>query len=149
MLPDLGRLCEDLDEPPPPQLGELRPLLENFSGIPSAPLASDLRAELREYQRHGFDWLHFLRGAGLGALLADDMGLGKTLQTICALERRALVVVPTSLIHNWSEELERFRPGLRVSTYHGPRRTLDPEADVVLLNGELTVNGELWGRVED
>jgi superfamily II DNA or RNA helicase len=132
VLPDLGRLCEDLDEPAPPQLGGLRPLLENFSGIPPAPLPSDLRAELREYQRHGVDWLHFLRGAGLGALLADDMGLGKTLQTICALESRALVVVPTSLIHNWSEELERFRPGLRVSTYHGPKRTLDREADVVL-----------------
>ncbi len=28
-------------------------------------------------------WLAFLRGAGLGGVLADDMGLGKTLQALC------------------------------------------------------------------
>ena len=132
VLPDLGQLCEDLDTPAPPQLDRLRPLLEDFSGIPPAPLPGDLRAELREYQRQGVDWLHFLREAGLGALLADDMGLGKTLQTLCALEKRSLVVVPTSLIYNWGEEIKRFRPGLRVSVYHGARRALDAEADVVL-----------------
>ncbi len=132
VLPDLGQLCADLDQPPPPGLDGLRPLLENFEGIPSASLPSDLRAELREYQRQGVDWLHFLRRAGLGALLADDMGLGKTIQTLCALESRSLVVVPTSLIYNWGEEIERFRPKLRVSVYHGARRTLDPESDVVL-----------------
>src|SRR5205085_812222 len=32
-LPDLARLCEDLDEPPPPELDRLRPLLEGFTGI--------------------------------------------------------------------------------------------------------------------
>jgi len=132
MLPDLGQLCEELDQPPPPRLEGLRPLLRDFTGIPPAPLPDDLEAELREYQRQGVDWLHFLRHAGLGALLADDMGLGKTIQTLCALEKRSLVVVPTSLIHNWSQEIERFRPGLSASIYHGPRRRLDPDSDVVL-----------------
>ncbi len=132
VLPDLGQLCEDLDQPPPPSLQGLRPLLENFEGIPASPLPDDLQAQLREYQRQGIDWLHFLRKARLGALLADDMGLGKTLQTLCVLEKRSLVVVPTSLIHNWGQEIKRFRPRLTVSVYHGTGRSLDPDADVVL-----------------
>jgi superfamily II DNA or RNA helicase len=131
-LPDLGRLCAELDAPPPPGLERLRPLLEDFSGIPPATLPEGLQGELRTYQRAGVDWLHFLRAARLGALLADDMGLGKTVQAIAALTPRALVVAPTSLLHNWAEEIERFRPDLRVQIYHGPRRALDPEADVVL-----------------
>jgi len=132
VLPDLGRLCEDLDEAPPPALQRLIPILEDFSGIEPAPLPSDLRAELRPYQRHGVDWLNFLRGAELGALLADDMGLGKTIQALCALRGRSLVVAPTSVLHGWAEEMQRFRPGLRFCLYHGAKRRLDPDAEVVL-----------------
>lgn len=131
-LPDLGRLCEDLDHPPPQSLERLRPLLAEGQSLPHAAPPQDLEAELRDYQRDGLDWLNFLKAARLGALLADDMGLGKTLQTLCVLESRSLVVVPTSLLYNWAEEIERFRPSLRYSIYHGPGRKLDPEADVVL-----------------
>ena len=131
-LPDLARLCGDLDQPPPPQFAALRPLLEDFSGLPQPALPDDLRADLRGYQKQGVAWLSFLREAGLGALLADDMGLGKTLQTIATLRGRTLVVAPTSVIHNWAAEIARFRPALRVSVFHGPQRTLDPQADVVL-----------------
>lgn len=136
-LPDLGRLCEALDLPPPPALERLRPLLEDFSGLPAPSLPVDLRAELRPYQHEGVAWLSFLREAGLGALLADDMGLGKTLQAACILEPGSLVVAPTSVLSNWEAELERFRPGLRVSVYHGAGRSLDPEADVVLTSYAL------------
>jgi SNF2 family DNA or RNA helicase len=87
---------------------------------------------LRSYQRRGVAWLSVLRDAGLGAVLADDMGLGKTLQALCALAGRTLVVTPTSVLHNWAQEIARFRPALRASLYHGPRRALDPEADVTL-----------------
>jgi len=131
-LPDLARLCDELDEPQPPGLERLRPLLESFTGVPPAGLPDGFRGELRTYQQRGVDWLTFLREAGLGALLADDMGLGKTVQAICALSPRSIVVAPTSLLHNWADELERFRPGLRVDVFHGPRRRLDPQADVVL-----------------
>jgi superfamily II DNA or RNA helicase len=131
-LPDLAKLAGDLDLPPPPGLGPLEALLSGFSGIPEAPLPRDLAATLRGYQRRGVDWLSFLRRAGLGALLADDMGLGKTLQALCAIEGRTLVVAPTSVLHNWAEEVRRFRPGLRSSVYHGERRALDPSADLTL-----------------
>ncbi len=131
-LPDLALLCDDLELPPPPAFEALRPLVENFVGIPAAPLAPELEAVLRPYQRQGIDWLVFMRRAGLGALLADDMGLGKTLQALASIEGRTLVVAPTSVLHGWLREIERFRPSLSVSLYHGPGRALDPAVDVTI-----------------
>jgi len=132
VLPDLARLCDALGEPPPPGFESLARLLDDFAGIPTAPLPDALARELRDYQRHGVDWLCFLRDAELGALLADDMGLGKTLQALCALRGRCLVVVPTSLLANWEDERARFRPELRAHVYHGAGRELDAEADLTL-----------------
>jgi len=109
----------------------LKPLAEGFERLPSAPLPEGLDAVLRPYQRHGVDWLGFLKSAGLGGVLADDMGLGKTLQTICSLEKGTLVVCPTSVLPNWKAELARFRPNLTVNAYHGPSRALT-DADVTL-----------------
>jgi SNF2 family DNA or RNA helicase len=71
------------------------------------------------------------------------MGLGKTLQVIAALlhlkesgqlgDRKALVVAPTSLLTNWSHELARFAPDLRVQIYHGASRSLAlAEHDIIL-----------------
>ena len=131
-LPDLGALCDDLEAPRPMELGRLAPLLDGLDGIPAAVDPPDLRATLRPYQRHGVDWLAFLRDAELGAVLADDMGLGKTLQVIVALRGRALVVCPKSVLYNWAGEIARFRPSMRVAIFHGSSREVDPEADVTL-----------------
>jgi superfamily II DNA or RNA helicase len=132
LLPELGTVAKAHGLERPAGLERLTPLLEDFAGIPAAPLPADLKAELRPYQRFGVDWLVFLRDTGLGAVLADDMGLGKTLQTICALRGRTLVVCPKSVVYNWIEEIRRFRPGLRTSTYHGIKRELTEQADVTL-----------------
>ncbi|MBW2275047.1 MAG: DEAD/DEAH box helicase [Deltaproteobacteria bacterium] len=136
-LPELGQLCDDLDEPRPAGLERLAPLIEGFDGIPRAALPADLTAPLRHYQEQGVDWLCFMREAGLGALLADDMGLGKTLQALCALHGRSLVVTPTSVLHSWADEIRRFRPALPFHIYHGagrqlPERQPSGEAVVVL-----------------
>lgn len=131
-LPELGELCDALDQPKPPGLERLAPLLDGFSSIPRMTLPEGLTAELRAYQQVGVDWLSFLKSAGLGAVLADDMGLGKTLQTICVLSGRALVVCPKSVVYNWADEIARFRPGLKTVIYHGERRELDQKADVTL-----------------
>jgi superfamily II DNA or RNA helicase len=127
-------LCEALQVPPPPELAGLAALSreEMFAALPSATLPADLTATLRDYQRRGVDWLSLLRDAGIGALLADDMGLGKTLQTLTAVRGRTLVVAPTSTLHNWLAEARRFRPGLRAALYHGPKRSLEPTADVTI-----------------
>ncbi len=129
---ELGQLLDELEQPAPPDLARLRAALVELRGLPSAAPPPDLRAELRDYQRRGVDWLCFMREVGLGALLADDMGLGKTLQVICALQAAALVVVPTSVLRTWQHELARFRPGLQVNVYHGAKRNLDSSADVTL-----------------
>ena len=77
-------------------------------------LPAGLHAELRPYQREGFDWLRFLWRHRLGGVLADDMGLGKTLQTLALIchaqaSRRArdgppfLVVAPdAACVSNWA-----------------------------------------------
>jgi SNF2 family DNA or RNA helicase len=129
----VAALCEALEQPPPPAFERLRALVgAGAAALPDEPLPADLHATLRDYQRDGVRWLAFLRQAGLGGLLADDMGLGKTLQALCAVQGRTLVVAPTSVLPNWAVEARRFRPSLRVCTYHGPVRTLDPTADLTL-----------------
>ena len=132
LKPALAELCDALDVERPPALAKLTPLAESFEGIPHVQLPEGVNATLRPYQTEGVDWLCFLRDAGLGAVLADDMGLGKTLQTICAVRGRTLVVCPRSVVHNWLDEIRRFRPSLRVAVYHGANRKLDPDADVTL-----------------
>ncbi|MCL2543465.1 MAG: DEAD/DEAH box helicase [Nocardioidaceae bacterium] len=108
-------------------------LLTAASREPIAP-PSGLRAELRDYQRHGLTWLADLTGLGLGACLADDMGLGKTI-TLIALQlhrveqgltagRPTLVVCPASLLGNWEAEIDRFAPGCSVRRFHGTAREL-------------------------
>ncbi|GAB3610390.1 DEAD/DEAH box helicase [Humibacter ginsengiterrae] len=95
-----------------------------------APLPAGLNAELRPYQRAGYDWLVFLREHGLGGVLADDMGLGKTLQTLALIQRAHeegadapfLVVAPASVVANWASEAARFTPGLRVASVTATRR---------------------------
>jgi len=141
-LPDLAKLCAELDEPPPPELDRLKPLLGEFTGIPHTDPAGTFTGELRPYQQRGVDWLAFCRGAGLGCVLADDMGLGKTIQALAVLPKgkQTLVVAPTSVLFNWLAEIARFRPDLRVATYHGARRALDTSADVVLTSYPLLRN---------
>lgn len=81
-------------------------------GIHSASFNRLLQARLYPYQRKG---ALFAAQAGR-CLIADDMGLGKTIQAIAAAEilakavglERVLVVSPTSLKHQWKQEIERF-----------------------------------------
>jgi len=152
-LPDLARLCEDLDTAVPGEVAALCARIERLHEAAPARLPDDLGATLRHYQRTGVDWLCALRDAELGALLADDMGLGKTLQALCAIRGRTLVVAPTSVVHNWMNEIARFRPGLRCSLYHGPDRTLDPGVDITLTSYAIlrldadALSAEAWDTV--
>src|SRR5262249_39735606 len=134
-LVDLAALYDALEAPRPLVIDKLAPLIDGFEAIPPAALPSDLTATLRDYQTRGVDWLAFLRGAGLGGILAHDIGLAQTLQTICVLPKkpaRSLVVCPKSVVYNWKDEITRFRPDLSVAIYHGPKRALDREAEVTL-----------------
>lgn len=50
-------------------------------------IPSIIKAELRQYQHDGYNWLVHLWEVGLNGCLADDMGLGKTLQTLVLLAK--------------------------------------------------------------
>ena len=62
--------------------------LKSFSGIKPKSPPRGFKGDLREYQKEGLGWLHFLREYQLGGCLADDMGLGKTVQVLALLESR-------------------------------------------------------------
>jgi len=83
----------------------------------------NLPFELREYQCDGIKFLT----TNKYALLADDMGLGKTIQVIVAIKslimmqkiNGALIVVPSSLKTNWSDELSVWAPNLSKRVIRG------------------------------
>lgn len=155
-LPLVGELCDALDSPPPVEIARVRSLLDGLTDAPvtssigeiTSVLPAGFRGELRGYQAAGVVWLARLRDAGLGAVLADDMGLGKTVQALCAMRGRTLVVCPRSVIHNWTKEIERFRPDLRVSLYHGMNRAIT-DADVTLTTyATLRNDAEALGEIQ-
>jgi hypothetical protein len=97
--------------------------------IDAVRVPSRFRATLRPYQRQGVNWLRFLDGLQFGALLADDMGLGKTVELLALVSirtaetvrpepRTSLLILPASLISNWTSEIERFLPSLRYFVAH-------------------------------
>mgnify|MGYP000918668703 FL=1 len=100
--------------------------------FPKKPL--NIKAELRDYQKKGIQWLQMLHHYGFGGILADDMGLGKTLQAIAFLssqlqdDSRVLILAPSGLIYNWADEFEKFAPDIDVAVVHG----LKPYRETVL-----------------
>ncbi|MGH1336355.1 MAG: SNF2-related protein [Aureispira sp.] len=105
--------------------------IANFETIEKVRQPRGLNATLRTYQKEGLKWLNFLDDFKLGGCLADDMGLGKTLQIIAFIKHLQtknknkpphLIIVPTSLIFNWNEEVQKFAPSLKVKTLVGAKR---------------------------
>jgi non-specific serine/threonine protein kinase len=118
--------------------------LKEFHEIKSIPAPKHLEPILRPYQISGFQWLNYLREVEWGGILADDMGLGKTVQALAFLHHlkqqnktlKALVVCPTTLMFNWSNEIRKFTPELRFYVHHGGARTKEDlhqnEVDVII-----------------
>jgi superfamily II DNA or RNA helicase len=131
-----------------------------------------ITAQLRPYQRDGFQWLAFLWEHGLGGILADDMGLGKTLQTlalICharavhdarqvppdgeAVEAWAglapfLIIAPTSVVPNWAAEAARFAPDLSVVTVTDTLRRSGRTVEEVVAGADVVVVSYTLFRLE-
>ena len=104
----------------------------------SIPQMTDFKGTLRTYQKEGVAWLSCLHDHNLGGLLCDDMGLGKTVQVIAFLsslnlDRRALVVLPKSLLFNWKHQLEEFAPMLSTQVMWGEN-----------LNFESNLHSQIW-----
>lgn len=135
-----------------PEAKALRDRVRNFKGVPATNIPATVKADLRPYQKDGFDFLAHLATIKLGGILADDMGLGKTLQTLTWLAwlkdrhkknpKPSLVICPASVLHNWRREAEKFVPDLKVlvlesgSARHNLRKQI-PEHDIIVTNYAL------------
>lgn len=114
--------------------------------IESFPVGEDFHASLRPYQQNGLAWLRSMKSLGLGACLADDMGLGKTIQVIALLNsirsqksEKTLLIVPASLIGNWTTEIAKFAPALKYWVLHASESKTISEPDE-----ELSERHDLW-----
>lgn len=104
--------------------------LINFEKIEEIDIPGKFIGNLRPYQKAGYDWFCFLNKWKFGGCLADDMGLGKTIQTLIMLQKckddkatsASVIIMPTSLIHNWLNEAKRFTPKLKILCFTGSDR---------------------------
>lgn len=120
----------ELDEEVARELQSYQSRFAKFDTITEIEVPETLNATLRHYQWQGLNWLNFLDDYNFGGCLADDMGLGKSIQVIAFIlsqrkkvtQNTNLIVVPTSLIFNWQEELAKFAPSVKVHVVHGAGR---------------------------
>ena len=122
---------EDFEIDPADGLHQVLEKLREPGQFEALPTPQGLQAELRDYQKRGLAWMHYLEQLHMGPCLADDMGLGKTMQVLALLmqERHenpevptTLLIAPTSVLGNWVRESQRFAPQLRVHVHHGAER---------------------------
>ena len=80
---------------------------------------------LRDYQVTGVNWLYNIYKCGFGGILADEMGLGKSIQLIYFIKEvlkekpdaKILIIAPTSLVYNWSNEFDKFGSELKYKVF--------------------------------
>ena len=85
---------------------------------------------LRDYQVTGVKWLYNIDKSGFGGILADEMGLGKSIQTLYYIKQllkdnknnKFLIVVPTSLVYNWENEILKFDSSLSYEIINGNKK---------------------------
>ncbi len=112
------------------KFGEFWGLMSSSGSLEKIAIPEKVNAELRPYQKEGFNWLWFLYSYGLNGILADDMGLGKTLQALTLLQhakdvngqKPSLIVCPSTIVYNWISEAAKFTPDLNVVSLTGSDR---------------------------
>ena len=131
-------------------------IIEKFRNMDKKEIKipNGLNATLRDYQVDSLNWFETLDYLGFGGILADEMGLGKTIQTITFLlskqNRKTLIVTPTSLIHNWKSEFEKFAPSLSVGISHGLKKErLNIIKNINDFDVILTTYGSLRNDIEE
>ncbi len=115
-------------------------------------LPKNLNADLRSYQKVGYEWLKVLDEYKFGGILADDMGLGKTLQLISVIlsyvqeenePKPSIVVCPSSLTLNWENEVNKFAGSLETLVIRGTlverKRQIEsiPKYNVIITSYDL------------
>ena len=155
LLDDVGVLAKGEKK-----LRELANKLKSFEKIATVKVPKQLKAELRKYQHQGLNWLQFLREYELNGILADDMGLGKTIQTLAhllcekqqkRLTKPCLIIAPTSVIYNWTIEIDKFAPELTYQLISGANRhkhfnTMDQYDVVITSYALITKDIEIYNQ---
>jgi len=153
----LDQLFDDIDElEVQKEIREKKQKLLSFKEIRNVKVPHKIKAMLRPYQKKGYQWLQFIDEFKWGGILADDMGLGKTLQILTLLtakqiedpKLKVLAVLPTTLIFNWENEIQKFCPHLSYYIHRGSNRTYGeenlPDANIYLTSYGLMVNDIEW-----
>lgn len=100
-----------------------------------------------EHQVSGMRWILGREREQLGGIIADEMGLGKTtlaLGTVVSnFKKRTLIVVPTSIIHQWFTTIKR-ELGHTAYVHHAsikndPTRSLQASPIVLTTYGMLAI----------
>jgi len=109
---------------------ELCPKEAAYIPLDPGPL---FQGRLHPYQRIGLGWLRFLWEAGFHGLLADEMGLGKTVQVMAFFSllpsnKPHLLVMPSSLLFNWTRECASFLPSFVPYLHAGKERLTKRES---------------------
>ena len=131
-------------------------IIEKFRNMEKKEIKipQNLNATLRDYQVDSLKWFETLDYLGFGGILADEMGLGKTIQTITFIlnkkNKKTLIVTPTSLVHNWKSEFEKFAPSLQVGISHGLKKErLKIIKSIENFDVILTTYGSLRNDIEE
>ncbi len=139
-IPVVEKQCISLDDDTAALIKDVSEPFKNHFPVPQ-----NINAVLYPYQENGYQWLSTLQHYNLGAILADDMGLGKSLQTISLVEHvfeagntdPVLIVCPSSLVYNWSNEFKKFVPHRRTALISGEaesrhKKIADPQNMVLI-----------------
>ncbi|MBS8121946.1 SNF2-related protein [Candidatus Vampirococcus lugosii] len=130
---------------------ELKEKISNFDGISNIEVPKEIIANLRDYQKKGFQRINFLKEYNFGGILADDMGLGKTIQTISMLQREynnniktpSLIVCPTSLTLNWESEIDKFAPNLKAQVIENGKEgfeNIEKDTNIIIISYGIIAN---------
>ena len=151
-IPLLDSIGEHLNEESKNEINNFRQNIIAIDSIQTQEVSNKIQATLRPYQIAGFEWLQKMDKSNFGACLADDMGLGKTLQTISFIQylkenyenSKHLIILPTSLLFNWKNELTKFLPSIKSLIYYGIDRKLSTKdfekTDIVITTYQIARN---------
>ena len=93
-------------------------------------------------------WEQYILGKPGGGILAQAVGAGKTKEMLHLIQyyktnklwqnksphRKTLIIVPTTMVSEWEQEIKKWTPQLIVNVYHGNRRKIPSNdcSDIVL-----------------
>lgn len=141
---DLDAFVQTLDKVEPPIIPD--ELLFALSNAKDFDLSFDLKLPLLGYQKSAVEYVRRTRRT----LVCQDMGLGKTPIGIAVAHmavnegHKVLISVPPNLVYQWTAELKRFAPWLKVKSIKGRKTHKLPVCDVLLVPDSII---EAWHNV--